>query len=534
MIEPTTAQRQHFSLAVEGLWAELSALRCPGQYIVLADREPHLRRLAAGLLVGLEADALADWIVMGGEDERQPPGLEDPQRGPGRMTLWSLGDKAPRAALEALPDELDRARRWRRRQDPRLVLIKLPATALETLPETALAAWLRRWQHWCRKREACLVLLVHGSRSLSLRGRLQPHNDVLDGLAHLQPVGETGRYLVMHWRSDLRACGSHDMSLSKLGDGWQLLHAVEQEAAGGGDEHRYYVQRAALEEATLPGEHWRVFDDPNEVVVQAADAQAATIILALEHADRIEAVAGMMHGLRLQCGDAIKLVVREMMPCLRYRDERLMALSGVNLVVGNSVSFARFLSRVEGIQGQRFMRGIDPDFAAVTASLRPLPSSGVVSPAAFIEQIADWLAGDSAEAVSSLLVVLRPAGGLSASQALAQCRLTRQGDMATLIESRLYLFLFGCRLTDLDIALTRLFGVADSALFSSRQVFDRRETIALERHQLVVYGWDSQSQAPVAGADDIHAAAYAVPPGAAPIAPRPVSLALTTHAEEAP
>lgn len=528
---PPTDGRRHFSLGVAELWSELSALRCPGQYVLLADRETHLQRLAAGLLAGLEADDRADWIVMG-DDGQQPPGLEDPTRGPGRLTLWSLSDSAPRSALASLPDELDRRRR--RRHGPRLLVVKLPASALESLQEAPLAAWLRRWQSWCRKREVCLVLLVHGLRSLALRGRLQPHNDILDGLAHLQPVGETSRYLVVHWRSELRACGGQDMSLATQGIGWRLLQAAGHETVGGGDEHLYFVQRAALEDATLPSEHWQAFDDPHEVVTRGADAQAATVILALERAGQVEMVASQMHRLRLQRGDTIKLVVREMAPCLRYRDERLLALSGVNLVVGHSDSFARFLSRVEGIQGQRFVRAIDPDFAALVAALRPTPAGGVVSPAAFIEQIEEWLAGDSAEAVSSLLVVLRPAGGLSASQALAQCRLTRQGDMATLIESRLYLFLFGCRLTDLDIALTRLFGVADSALFSSRQVFDQRETIALEQRQLVAEGWDTQTQAPTGRDVDVQVASDEVTPGAVPMAPRPVSLALARRAEESP
>jgi len=533
MTTPPAGRRRHFSLAVGGLWPELAALRCPGLYALLADREPHLQRTAAGLLAGLASSDRADWIVMGDADP-QPPGLADPAVGPGWLTLWSLTAAAPRAALAALPDELDRARRRRHRHGPRLVLVKLPASALEAMQEAPLADLLRRWQCWCRQREVCLLLLLHGARSLTLRGRLQPHNDMLDGLAHLQPVGETSRYLVVHWRSDLRACGGHDMTLAAQGDGWRLRHAVEHATSGSGDEHRYFVQRAALEEATLPGEHWLASDDPREVVARAADARAATVILALERAEQIETVASLMHGLRLQCGDAVKLVVREMAPCLRYRDERLMALSGVNLVVGHSDSFARFLSRVEGIQGQRFVRAIDPDFAALVAALRPSPAGGVVSPAAFIEQIEEWLAGDSAEAVSSLLVVLRPAGGLSASQALAQCRLTRQGDMATLIESRLYLFLFGCRLTDLDIALTRLFGVADSALFSSRQVFDQRETIALEQRQLVAEGWDTQTQAPTGRDVDVQVASDEVTPGAVPMAPRPVSLALARRAEESP
>ena len=66
------------------------------------------------------------------------------------------------------------------------------------------------------------------------------------------------------------------------------------------------------------------------------------------------------------------------------------------------------------------------------------------------------------------------------------------------------------------------------------ELFDQRETIALEQRQLVAEGWDTQTQAPTGRDVDVQVASDEVTPGAVPMAPRPVSLALARRAEGSP
>ncbi|MDT8896320.1 cellulose biosynthesis protein BcsE [Halomonas sp. I1] len=487
-------ERPHYVLGIEGLWPEFAALRCPGVYWLLSDRPGHADALILGMLASATPEMRVDWIAAV-DHARQTAARLPPEQGPGRLSFFALPEIMNAEAWLRLPGELARGRRWRRQSSRMLILeIETPDLDGALSDDEELAQWCRQWRDWAVAHRVCVMIVSHGSRGLALRGRLHPFNDALDGLVHLQPVGEEGRFLVLHWRSDLLVCGGRDLTLAAKGLGWQLLSSMTQDEIVGSDDHEYLVQRCVLEGAPALSEHWHVYDSARAVVAQAVNAQAATVVLGLEHADEIEAVARWMHGLRAQRGNAIKLVVRELVPCLRYRDERLLSLCGVTLVIGASVPLSRFLSRLDGIQGQRFTRQISLDFEGVVASLHPVTPGGAVSSATFLDRIEQWLDSSAAEAVSSLMVALQPAGGLSPEQALHQCRLSRYGDMATLMEGRLYLFLFGCRSTDLEPALKRLFGLPDAALFESHDVFDAPETVALEVHRLIGRGWDGVSQ----------------------------------------
>lgn len=497
------SERHHYSLGIEGLWPEFDALRCPGLYWLLADRPAQADALILGMLAGATAESRVDWIAAADHARQTAEGLP-PHAGPGLLSFLALPEKMTAEAWMRLPDDLARARRGRRTAS-RLVILEIEASAIDgALHESdELARWCRRWRDWADAHLACVVIVSHGARGLAMRGRLHPYNDALDGLAHLQPMGDEGRFLVVHWRSDLRVCGGRDLTLARAASGWRLLTSLTQDEIAGSDDHEYLVQREVLQGAPALSEHWHVHDSPREVVAQAVNAQASTVVLGVGQADDIEATARWMHGLRTQRGNAIKLVVRELSPCLRYRDERLLWACGVTLVAGASLTLPQFLSRLEGIQGQRFTRQVGPDFDAIVDSLKPVTSGGVVSPTSFLERVERWLDSASSEAVGSLMVVLQPSGGLSADQALEQCRLHRQGDMATVMEGRLHLFLFGCRAIDLDAALKRLFGLPAAALFESREYFDTPESVALEVRRRVEVGWDAvnqQAAAPVSPA----------------------------------
>ncbi|HFV9294284.1 TPA: BcsE family c-di-GMP-binding protein, partial [Serratia fonticola] len=70
-----------------------------------------------------------------------------------------------------------------------------------------------------------------------------------------------------------------------------------------------------------------------------------------------------------------------------------------------------------------------------------------------------------------VMVALRPAPGLSARQSMTLCHLRRFGDIMTVAQNRLFLFLSTCRINDLDTALKFVFRLPVSEAFSNRVVW---------------------------------------------------------------
>ena len=74
----------------------------------------------------------------------------------------------------------------------------------------------------------------------------------------------------------------------------------------------------------------------------------------------------------------------------------------------------------------------------------------------------------------------------------------RFGDLVTLINDRIYLFLSSCRFNDLDIALKSIFSLPHDELFSNRVVWFEDNQILSEVHKIRQLTPLAQREAPMA------------------------------------
>ncbi|WP_304168733.1 BcsE family c-di-GMP-binding protein, partial [Lonsdalea britannica] len=152
--------------------------------------------------------------------------------------------------------------------------------------------------------------------------------------------------------------------------------------------------------------------------------------------------------------------------------ERLLLACGVNIIVPFGTSLSRFLIMLEGLQGQRYQRYVPKDFTVLRKLQQPLRQKGFMPLESFCHTVTllmnDPLLPENSKGV---LVALTPVSQLRAEQALTLCKTRRNGDVFTVMDNRLYLFLFSCHLHDLKTALTSIFPLPYDELFSDHQVW---------------------------------------------------------------
>jgi hypothetical protein len=83
-----------------------------------------------------------------------------------------------------------------------------------------------------------------------------------------------------------------------------------------------------------------------------------------------------------------------------------------------------------------------------------------------------------------LMVALRAVPQLKPEQILTLCKPRRFGDLVTLVNDRIYLFLSSCRFNDLDIALKSIFSLPHDELFSNRIVWFEDNQIVSEADKI--------------------------------------------------
>ncbi|MGL5387183.1 MAG: cellulose biosynthesis protein BcsE [Enterobacterales bacterium] len=472
-----------FSLGIRRIWQELSVMQSPGLYWVNIDRQSDAN-LFCRQIVAAQAESTQLALICSGDQADRL--LATPLTSAiNKVPLYSLPEK--KAALLHLSDDLMRELK----PTHRLLILLAHASLWQTFTSDELRTWAARLGKWLHQQQCTLVILSHGSGVNKLKGQLAAEHRILNGLASLQGLQSSAQYLV-HWWSTGNGINANQLfTLSEGPEGWQGADDSDQPSPTPerNDESLCLAEKRILEGAPPLSASWQLFENNTKLMQRGMLTIAATLIFALYQSDEIDELAHQIHNLRRSRGDGLKIVVREMSASLRYSDERLLLACGANLIVPHVAPLSNFLTMLEGIQGQRLSRHIPADIDTLLTGLRPLQLKGYLPPEDFSRAVTSLMDNTLLpEDGKGVMVALRPAPGLSAQQSMTLCHLRRFGDVMTVAQNRLFLFLSTCRINDLDTALKFIFRLPVSEAFSNRVVWhqdvDIIDKIRLLRQQI--------------------------------------------------
>ena len=455
----------YINLGIHGLLDQHIALRAGGLYWITANQPDDARLLARQFLESLPSSTPAALIVCADPVQTIIDEIA-PDRGPDKLKLFEIAQKVIEPGLATLTRDLVRARIAPHSQ----IVLLVPANSwTEASAAKRLQHWCEHLRPWLRDRNATLLVIAHGEAS-PLHARLLALNEQLSGLSRLYRHNGETRYHVHFWYNDIGVSAGLEFKLSTRNKTLALIPEPVADIAPrvADDQHVYLAERTVLEGSPPLSNHWYLFNDRQTLLQQAASATAATVIVGIDSSHQLLELAQQLHDLREQCGPALKIVVRELEPAVRYRDERLLLACGVNLIIPDGTLLSRFLSLIESIQGQRWQHTQGTDFATLLERQRPPAIRGLVSPREFITQVQHLYQNSSGE-VPHQLLKFQPVAGLKQELFLNQMCLRRLGDFACLLNGDLYLFLFACRADALEPALANICRLPWRDLFLTRQ-----------------------------------------------------------------
>lgn len=394
-------------------------------------------------------------------------------QGPRELAFLTVTPSRMRAMLRVLPSELDRATRV----EHRIILLALPSEAFSDIP---LNRWVETVGKWLTRRSATLVILCEGEPT-GFSAQLYERTPGLSGFAQLYRDRAAPRLLVHYWHSQTAPGGSREVLLTEQADGFrtlQLLANSIQDHEAAQDRHQVHAERTALAGIRHEPFGWQVYPDRSELLHHAATACYATIILSVSRSDEVDELAVLLDRLRRSCGNKLKLVVREVAPCLRYRDDQLLIAAGASLIMPFGTPLARSLTLIDSIQGHTWQRQSPTDIADSLNRSKPLPLRGQLTPRAFAESVRHMWAAKQHGELDHTLLRIRVLPGLSVESLLGESRFRRQGDILCLTSDGLYLFLFACRGETVEAALDNIFPVSWQELFISFERLDDLDALA--------------------------------------------------------
>ena len=356
-------------------------------------------------------------------------------------------------------------------------------------------------QQWAQRRRIAVVLVFHANlhQKTDRATELLQFARVLAGVARITaeapmvssassasspPAGaSTPCCTLLFWSGLVPVVTGTTLALQVGRDGF--LQSLDNRAGArqvAFDADTVIVQRSALAGSGGAPANWIVCDTLAAVLDAAADAQAATVILTFERTTPQDLLMQAVYRLRLQCGQRLKIIVRELHVRLRYNEEALIARLGANLIVPMEVSYARFLSMMEILQSQLYDASLPATYEQALVEGLPQHETGYLAPQAFARSVTQTLARARSLTIDNVLIRLTLGSGLSPLDAMRHCTVKRAGDIYTCDRKTVLVFLFACRENDATQTLERIFALPVGELFSSehRYISNVAATAAIE------------------------------------------------------
>ncbi|HJW55473.1 MAG TPA: BcsE family c-di-GMP-binding protein [Burkholderiaceae bacterium] len=329
---------------------------------------------------------------------------------------------------------------------------------------------LRTWRQWAEAHATAITFFfrAEGAQADGLMASLLPLSPLLAGLAWLKsgPGGACAN--IAHW---FGAAGLAVTSIRATAHSDNQSSTLKAADALAIDERLVFMQAAALGRLEkLPAE-WRLLEREGQWWSDDTAPTAATVILGCTAQTDYATLVHHVFDLRRRCGARLKILVREVGGRLRYSQEMQLIHMGANLVVPAQVPYVRFLSLVAMVQGQIFPHSLPVAFDTVTQSLLAVDAEGYLPPDRFVAVVERQLEKMRLLQVHCVLLRMVVASSLAPLDVLRHCDVRRAGDVCTADERHIYLFLPGCRETDVDGTLERLFGLPLGTLFAGEERF---------------------------------------------------------------
>ncbi|MFG6654215.1 cellulose biosynthesis protein BcsE [Scandinavium sp. M-37] len=462
-----------FSLGIQSLWDEVSHMPLGGVWWMNVERREDAVSLMNQTIAAQNSDAKVAAITMG----EKPHKLVklNASHGPEKIRLFNMpkNENGLYSLRQDLLCSLDPA--------GYLFILLCSDNAWQNIPPERIKKWLNSTQSWAKYYGCSLLILNPGNNTDSQISLLLAEYRALSGLASLRFLGDSHLLDIAFWANDKGVSARQQLQVNNSGNTWQLAEQEETVVQPRSDEKDVLSTKSALEGAPPLSEHWTVFDTNDAVFNAARSAQAATVIFTVEQTSQIEQLAHDIHTLRRQRGSAMKIVVREITASLRATDERLLLGCGANLVVPWNTPLSRCLTLIESVQKQQFQRYVPDEIGTLLSMTQPLKLRGYQKWDIFCKAVHNIMNNPLLPADNKgVMVALRPVPGLRVEQALTLCRPNRLGDIMTIGDNRLVMFLTFCRINDLDTALNHIFPLPTGDIFSNRMIWFEDKQITAE------------------------------------------------------
>ncbi|MBW4966395.1 cellulose biosynthesis protein BcsE [Pseudoalteromonas sp. CR1] len=370
-----------------------------------------------------------------------------------------------------------------------LVFIHLHTELLSATSEENIGVILSDYSEFAKKSGVTLLFLISGPEVTHYRFLMRRLNTIFDGLIFVDNDSATRVLDYDYWLHSTGVFAEKQFQLAIENNQFAVseTNINEQKMPNGShfpDEDDVWLVQSAVPIGTKLPTHYYTAKDNNELFDKGPKLKAATLVFAVTRYTDLAQLGKQCFELRKSCGRWLKLVIQNVDGVIRHQDECLFLTLGVNLILYSFSEPSRLLSQIQSIQGFQFSRPLPPSVEHVLKFTENTFSKGYLPFDEFTRQVE--VHSDSAVnlGVSGVLVKLELLPRIDPIHPLHLFHIKREGDVFSLADNTVYLYLHACRENDVNNAIKHLFKLQTNDFFVQQNVISNHFHIQQECKQL--------------------------------------------------
>ncbi|RUO44280.1 hypothetical protein CWE15_03675 [Aliidiomarina taiwanensis] len=229
-----------------------------------------------------------------------------------------------------------------------------------------------------------------------------------------------------------------------------------------------YVMKNALKMGEALPEGWRMMDTNEGLKESIAPGSDALIVLSLSSKEAFFELANHIFKLRKHYGAYLRIVVRSFTDAIRLQDEEALVYAGATMVLPREISFQRMLNLAKNTAGSTYSHSLPKDLSQLHIGLQNPNLKGYLAPKGFLQAVRSLTVQAQRQDTPAALVRASIATGLTKEAIVNRFTSRRTGDMITFMDDAVFIFLTGCKPSELEYTLDMSFGLPTQTIFSQQ------------------------------------------------------------------
>lgn len=225
---------------------------------------------------------------------------------------------------------------------------------------------------------------------------------------------------------------------------------------------------------------WTKAKDENDLFHLVKENPSSTVVIHAFNTTVLKILAKDVYKLRQVAGKNLKVIILEVNINLRLTEQSILRCVGVNLILPSTIHINTLTNIISSTANLVFFGDLVADFNGLYDEESMPTKLGYLTPALFVEELHKLTASSVKYGISSALIILAIPSGIAAMDTIKYAQFNRYGDIFTVVDSAIHVYLYGCRDADIDSTLTFILGAEPLLIFRSAKRYVKPDAIQLQ------------------------------------------------------